>query len=93
MRVKCLVTPSLGKKEMLLDWQDMICWDILKPNFNVLDDDMDDLSEGEEVDEVKQCSSAYTPTRVTGGRAAAQPSSLPGGSSDVAWMIGWLCHQ
>ena len=36
--LKCLVTPSLEDKEILLGWSDMVRWGILKQNFNQLSD-------------------------------------------------------
>ena len=39
--LKCLVTPSLEDKEILLGWSDMVRWGILRENFNKLSDDME----------------------------------------------------
>ena len=36
--LKCLVTPSLEDEEILLGWEDMVEWGILKKEFNILSD-------------------------------------------------------
>ena len=36
--LKCLVTPSLEDENILLGWEDMVKWGILKKEFNIMSD-------------------------------------------------------